>query len=43
VGPTGAVDAFPEAAKWLMSAAMLIGRLEVVAVVVLLLPAFWRD
>ena len=43
VGPTGALDAFPEAAKWLMIVAMLVGRLEVVTVVVLLLPAFWRD
>ncbi|GAB4305891.1 MAG: TrkH family potassium uptake protein [Roseovarius sp.] len=43
VGPTGAVDAFPAAAKWLMSLAMLAGRLEVVSVVVMLLPVFWRD
>lgn len=43
VGPTGAVDGFPDAAKWLMSLAMLVGRLEVVSVLVLLLPGFWRD
>jgi len=42
VGPTGAVDQFPGAAKWLMSLAMLVGRLEVVSVLVLILPAFWR-
>lgn len=42
VGPTGAVDAFPAAAKWLMITAMLVGRLEVIAVLVLVLPAFWR-
>jgi len=42
VGPTGAVHAFPEAAKWLMSLAMLVGRLEVISVLVLILPAFWR-
>jgi trk system potassium uptake protein len=42
VGPTGAVDGFPDAAKWLMIAGMLTGRLEMVAVLVLLLPRFWR-
>jgi trk system potassium uptake protein len=42
VGPTGAVDGFPPAAKWLMIAGMLMGRLEMVAVLVLLLPRFWR-
>ena len=43
VGPTGALTAYPTEAKWVMILAMLMGRLEVVAVVVLLLPAFWRD
>ena len=42
VGSTGAVDGFPGAAKWLMSLAMLVGRLEVVSVLVLLLPVFWK-
>jgi trk system potassium uptake protein TrkH len=42
VGPTGSVRAFPEAAKALMIAAMLMGRLEILAVIVLLLPRFWR-
>lgn len=42
VGPTGAVSAFPDMAKWLMIGAMLMGRLEIVAVLVLFTPAFWR-
>lgn len=42
VGPTGAVDEFPLAAKWLMIFGMYLGRLEVLAVLVLLLPRFWR-
>ncbi|MCC5967761.1 MAG: TrkH family potassium uptake protein [Natronohydrobacter sp.] len=42
VGATGAVDGFPEAAKWLMMLGMYLGRLEVLAVMVLLLPRFWR-
>jgi trk system potassium uptake protein TrkH len=43
VGPTGAMDAFPTPAKWLMIAGMIIGRLEVLSVYVLFVPAFWRD
>ncbi|WP_417601893.1 TrkH family potassium uptake protein [Pararhodobacter oceanensis] len=43
VGPTGAMDAFPDSAKWLMTAAMLMGRLEMIAVLVILLPRFWRS
>lgn len=42
VGPTGALDAFPTTAKWLMIVAMLLGRLELVAVLVLLVPSFWK-
>jgi trk system potassium uptake protein len=42
VGATGAVSGFPDTAKWLMMLAMLMGRLEMVAVLVLLLPRFWR-
>ncbi|MBE0454187.1 MAG: TrkH family potassium uptake protein [Roseovarius sp.] len=42
VGDTGSVQAFPEMAKALMIAAMLMGRLEIIAVIVLLLPRFWR-
>ena len=43
VGATGSVAAFPDAAKALMILAMLMGRLEVLAVIVLLVPAFWRN
>lgn len=42
VGPTGAMDAFPDTAKWLMALAMLLGRLEILSVLVILLPRFWR-
>ncbi|HMO07843.1 MAG TPA: TrkH family potassium uptake protein [Paracoccaceae bacterium] len=42
VGPTGAVDGFPLAAKWLMMAGMIVGRLEMMAVYVLFLRSFWR-
>ncbi|WP_249218908.1 TrkH family potassium uptake protein [Loktanella sp. SALINAS62] len=43
VGPTGAMDAFPTSAKWLMIVGMIIGRLELLSVFVLLAPRFWRD
>ena len=42
VGPTGAVDGFSDAAKWLMIVGMYLGRLEVLVVLVLFLPRFWR-
>lgn len=42
VSATGSVHAFPATAKALMILAMLIGRLEILAVLVLLLPRFWR-
>ena len=33
---------FPGAAKWLMIAGMLLGRIALVAVFVMVLPRFWR-
>ena len=41
-GPTGNFSSFPEAAKWLLSLGMLLGRLELFTVLVLLAPGFWR-
>ena len=35
-------DILPDAAKWILSALMLIGRLEIFTVLVLLTPSFWR-
>ena len=42
IGPAGNFSTLPEGAKWLLSAAMLLGRLELFTVLVLLTPAFWR-
>jgi trk system potassium uptake protein TrkH len=42
VSASGAVDGFPPAAKAIMVFAMLLGRLELISVLVLLLPRFWR-
>ncbi len=43
VGPTGAFNAFPTAAKWMLIFGMLAGRLEILSVFVLFTPAFWRN
>ena len=42
VGPVGNYADLPGAAKWVLSAGMLIGRLEVFTVLVLFTPTFWR-
>lgn len=42
IGPSGTFDPLPDAAKWLLSFGMLLGRLELFTVLVLLTPAFWR-
>ncbi len=42
IGPAGHFGALPEAAKWVLSAAMLLGRLELFTVLVLFTPLFWR-
>ncbi len=43
IGPGGSYAALPDAAKWLLSAGMLLGRLELFTVLVLFVPAFWRE
>jgi trk system potassium uptake protein len=42
VGPAGTFASLPDSAKWVLSAAMLIGRLELFTVLVLFAPSFWR-
>jgi trk system potassium uptake protein TrkH len=43
LSPNGAVDRLPASAKWLMTLGMYVGRLELMTVLVLFLPRFWRD
>ncbi|MDA8603073.1 TrkH family potassium uptake protein [Alphaproteobacteria bacterium] len=43
VGPSSTFASLPEAAKWMMAAGMLLGRLELFSVLVLLVPSFWRE
>ncbi|SIQ32565.1 TrkH family potassium uptake protein [Aquipseudomonas alcaligenes] len=42
IGPAGNYAGLPDAAKWLLTIGMLLGRLEILTVLVLLFPAFWR-
>jgi len=42
VGPSSTFQHLPEAAKWLLIAAMLAGRLEILPLLVVLSPGFWR-
>lgn len=43
VGPTGTFQPLSDLSKWLLAGGMLIGRLEVFAVIILLTPGFWLD
>lgn len=43
VGPAGNFAALPDSAKWVLSFAMLLGRLELFTVLVMLSPGFWRS
>ena len=42
IGPAGNFAPLPDAAKWMLSIGMLLGRLEIITVLVLLTPAFWK-
>jgi trk system potassium uptake protein TrkH len=42
IGPLGNFSGLPDAAKWVCAAAMLLGRLEILAVLVIFTPTFWR-
>ena len=43
IGPNGNYKDIPNLSKWILSFAMLLGRLEIFAVLVLFLPSFWRS
>ncbi len=42
IGPTGNFGALSDTAKWLLATGMLVGRLELLAVLVIVTPRFWR-
>ena len=41
-GPSGNFDAIPDAAKWLLSLDMVVGRLEIFTILLLFTRSFWR-
>ena len=43
IGPNGNYKEIPDISKWILSAGMLLGRLELFAVLVLFFPSFWKN
>ena len=42
IGPNGNFSQLPDMSKWILSLGMILGRLELFAILVLFLPSFWR-
>ena len=42
IGPNGNFSLLPNFSKWVLSFGMILGRLELFAILVLFLPSFWR-
>jgi trk system potassium uptake protein TrkH len=43
IGPSGTFAPLPDDAIWILSFAMLLGRVEFLTLFVLFAPRFWRD
>ena len=43
IGPNGDFSSLPDISKWVLSVGMILGRLELFAILVLFLPSFWRN
>jgi len=43
IGPNGNFSSLPEISKWILTLGMILGRLELFAILVLFLPSFWRN
>ena len=43
IGPSGNFTSLPDTSKWILSLGMILGRLELFAILVLFLPSFWRN
>ena len=43
IGPNGNFSSLPDISKWVLSLGMILGRLELFAILVLFLPSFWRN
>jgi trk system potassium uptake protein TrkH len=42
IGPDGNYASLPDGVKWLLAIAMMIGRLELMTILILFTPTFWR-
>ncbi len=42
IGPNGNFSLLPDFSKWILSIGMILGRLELFAIIVLFIPSFWR-
>ena len=43
IGPNGNFSSLPDISKWILSLGMILGRLELFAILVLFLHSFWRN
>ena len=43
IGPNGNFSSLPDISKWILALGMILGRLELFAILVLFLPSFWRN
>ena len=43
IGPNGDFSSLPDVSKWILSIGLILGRLELFAILVLFLPSFWRN
>ena len=43
IGPNGDFSSLPDISKWILTIGMILGRLELFAILVLFLPSFWRN
>ncbi|MBG6174446.1 trk system potassium uptake protein TrkH [Labrenzia sp. EL_208] len=43
IGPSGTFQILPDPAKWLLAIEMILGRLEILAGILLVTPDFWLD
>ena len=43
IGPNSNYANLPATSKWILSAGMILGRLEIFAILVIFLPSFWRN
>ena len=43
IGPNGDFSTLPDSSKWILTFGMILGRLELFAILVLFLPSFWRN